>query len=362
MLPYWLLYALAAVPALTDRSQVRERHSIIWPTLLGLVIALAIGLRYKVGVDWSSYIHIFEDISYVDLFASMSRTDPSFGIINWIVAQADWGYWVVNLACGALFTWGLFTFCFRLPNPWLGIAVATPYLILVVAMGYSRQGVAVGCTMLGLAALSRHSLAKALFWVFVAASFHKSAIVVIPIVALAYTRNRLVVIGMSTVLAVAAYYFFVASQLQILVSRYGETSSFESQGTLLRMAMNLTPALLYLGTMRRFPISDFQRAMWRNFALLAILSFPLFFLLPSSTPLDRLALYIIPLQIFMLSWLPNIFKADGGPNRQLVVVVLVYSAIVQFVWLNFASHSYAWDPYRIYPIFQWQDNYGERPA
>ena len=355
MLPYWLLYILTAVPALTDKGTLREKHSGVWPLLLGLFIILVIGLRYEVGVDWQNYQYIFQDISYRDLGGAIEATDPSFGIINWLVASAEWNYWVVNLACAILFTAGLFAFCFRLPNPWLGIAVATPYLIIVVAMGYSRQGVAVGCMMLGLAALSKKSIWQSLFWIVVAASFHKSAVIVIPIVALAYTRNRLVVAAMSAVLAAAAYYFFVASELQTLLWRYGE-SNLESQGTLIRLFMNITPAVIYLSTMKKIPIPDFERKMWRNFSLLALGSLPLFFLLPSSTPLDRLALYIIPLQIFVLAWLPNIFSAKGRPNRQIVGVVLVYSAMVQFVWLNYASFAKDWIPYRVYPLFEWQDS------
>ena len=355
MVPYWLLYVLTAIPAMTDKGTVREKHSYVWPAMLALFIILLIGLRYKVGVDWQNYQYIFQDISYRDLGGAMAATDPSFGMINWIVATADWNYWVVNLACAILFTAGLFAFCFRLPNPWLGIAVATPYLIIVVAIGYSRQGVAVGCMMLGLAALSNRSIAKALFWILVATSFHKTAVIVIPIVALAYTRNRFVVAALSTILAAAAYYFFVASELQTLLWRYGE-NDIESQGTLIRLFMNISPAVIYLLTMKKIPIQDFERKMWRNFALLALLSIPLFFVLPSSTPLDRLALYIIPLQIFVLSWLPNIFSVKGQPNRHIVAGVLLYSAAVQFVWLNYASFSKDWIPYRVYPIFEWQQS------
>jgi len=61
---------------------------------------------------------------------------------------------------------------------------------------------------------------------------------------------------------------------------------------------------------------------------------------------DRVALYMLPLQLVVFAHLPDIF---GRKNQGFVVAgVVVYYAAVQFVWLNFASHAFAWLPYRNY--------------
>jgi|GEM_PF-5594608 len=67
--------------------------------------------------------------------------------------------------------------------------------------------------------------------------------------------------------------------------------------------------------------------------------------LPSSTVVDRLALYILPLQLGILSRLPGTVI---GPALGWGVVV-VYSFLVQFVWLNYAAHANYWVPYQFYP-------------
>ena len=68
-------------------------------------------------------------------------------------------------------------------------------------------------------------------------------------------------------------------------------------------------------------------------------------MLPSSTAVDRLALYVMPLQIAVLSRAPIVFGARLG-----TILVLSYSLAVQFVWLNFATHAKFWIPYQAYPL------------
>ncbi len=60
---------------------------------------------------------------------------------------------------------------------------------------------------------------------------------------------------------------------------------------------------------------------------------------------DRLALYILPLQIVILSRVPGtlISPALGRGG------VVLYSFLVQFVWLNYAAHANYWVPYEFHP-------------
>jgi hypothetical protein len=65
----------------------------------------------------------------------------------------------------------------------------------------------------------------------------------------------------------------------------------------------------------------------------------------SSTAVDRLALYLIPLQLFVGSRLPDtrLFDLDPETWKQLLVL---FSLAVLLVWLLFASHARFWLPYR----------------
>ena len=177
MLPYWLLFLLFAVGAVRfgtmpataqaadmplQNAEVRHR----WENLgrgarflpfAALVPALMIGFRYAVGTDWGAYVAIFREIQRSDLGFALVRIDPAYGALNWIAGQLGAGLWLVNLVCGLLFMFGLVRFARAQPNPWLAVAVAVPYFIIGVGMGYSRQAVAIALSMAGLAAISKGS-------------------------------------------------------------------------------------------------------------------------------------------------------------------------------------------------------------
>jgi len=70
---------------------------------------------------------------------------------------------------------------------------------------------------------------------------------------------------------------------------------------------------------------------------------------PSSTAVDRVALYMLPMQMVVFGYLPDVI-GRGKLTRGPILLVLVYYGLVEFVWLMFATFSYAWVPYRFYPF------------
>ena len=85
--------------------------------------------------------------------------------------------------------------------------------------------------------------------------------------------------------------------------------------------------------------------IWTILSLAAVLAAIGLATFASSTAVDRLALYLIPLQLFVGSRLPDtrLFGISPGIWNQLLVGL---SLAVLLVWLLFAGHSYAWLPYR----------------
>ena len=122
---------------------------------VGIVLTLLIGFRYEVGGDWFNYFRNLDDVAGAMLDEVFLMSDPGYQFLNWLSLELDWDIFGVNLMAGAIFAIGLVVFCRSLPRPWLALAVAVPYLVIVVAMGYSRQGVALGLAMLGLVALGK---------------------------------------------------------------------------------------------------------------------------------------------------------------------------------------------------------------
>ena len=72
-----------------------------------------------------------------------------------------------------------------------------------------------------------------------------------------------------------------------------------------------------------------------------------FFALGLGTALYLMALCIIPLQLITTAHLPDDLGFSGRKNTGGVAIILASFVSIQFVWLNFASHSKYWLPYQI---------------
>lgn len=205
MLIYWLSFGFFAVGAMISpvtRSRVyagpeslgQSPERLPWRPffLFGAVLTIVvIGLRFEVGADWWTYLVIFADARQFDLLGTLQQSDPGYQLLNWAAISAGTGIWLVNLIGAAIFGWGLYRLCSVQPSPWLAFAIAVPYMILVVAMGYTRQSIALGVLMAGLARQARGaSILNFAIYVVFAAAFHKTAVVVFPIVAISSRGSR----------------------------------------------------------------------------------------------------------------------------------------------------------------------------
>lgn len=346
MLPYWLLFAFFAFGAMLAQPNLRAGRSMGVMAFGTLLLIVMIGLRDRVGVDWVNYLRAWQVAGMKSLgaFLDFSAGDPVFYTILWSIRQLDWPFWTLNLIFSIPFVWGLVKFSRQQPNPWLAIAIAIPYLVIVIAMSTTRQATAIGFVFLALVSFRRGNNLSFIIYILVAAAFHSSAIVVLPFAGLSLANNRFQSIALILITAVAAYFTFGSTfgeYTRDYFGRYTVTSS----GTIYRILMNIVPASIYLWAMRRIPFSDQERILWRNFSFLAFISVPLLYVIQSSTALDRLLLYAFPLQIMMLSWTPYLFK---GRIQQIgiILVILIYLGVQQFVFFNYALNAHAHIPYR----------------
>jgi hypothetical protein len=332
--------------ALVEKNDQRGDRSPLMLALGGSVIALIIGLRFEVGGDWFAYERMLAYARFATLTESIGQGDPAYQLLNWITQRIGAGVWLVNLVCGMLFSWGLVRFARTQANPWAVMLVAIPYLVIVVAMGYTRQGVAIGILMAGLASLLRGaSIPKFALYVCVAALFHKTAIVALLLVLVSARRNLFLNVLFVFVALAVLYDALVAESVDELVRNYIE-QRYESQGALIRVSMSVVPAVIFLAARRHFGFRPNEDILWRNFAYAALLLVVLLGVLPSSTVVDRLALYVLPLQLAIIARLPDYLLKSGYAR----ILVVAYACAIQFVWLNYAANAEAWLPFQFYPM------------
>jgi len=348
VLVYWLLFAFFAAGALFQRGQKAQRKSSILLIVGAMLVCLTIGLRYKVGADWRTYEILYYYAGHTSLGRLLGFGDAGYQLVSWTLQGIGVEIWALNFFCGLVFAWGLYRFVRVQPDPWLSCVVAVPYLIVVVAMGYSRQAVAIGILMAGLAAMKQgSSVLRFSIYVFAAALFHKTAVMVLPLVIFAGRRNKLLNAIAGIAGCVLLYDLFLADSVETFVRSYVE-AEYSSQGAGIRVAMNFVPAVVFMLFRKRLKFDQGEIGIWHYFTLASLIMPVLLFLVPSSTAIDRMALYLIPLQIAVLPRVQFLFKGRGFGR----VLIVGYACAVLFTWLNYAAHAKYWVPYHIYPLFE----------
>lgn len=345
MLPYWLLYLIPACGVLFGQRMTPGSQRIVWWSL-GSVFAMAIGLRHEVGGDWEAYLRYLHLASFMTLPEVLLHSDPGYHLVNWMVVAVGGDVYAVNLVCGAALMAGVVAFSRRQPVPALALLVSVPYLITVVGMGYTRQAVALGFVLLGLVALSDGGMRRFAVLVLIGAAFHKSAVLMLPIAALASSQKRVWNLFWVGIISLVGGYLFLFDSVDTLWENYVE-ADYHSEGGLIRVLMNALPAMLYLLLHRKLSFGEEARRLWWWISVFALACIPL--VLISSTATDRVALYLIPLQLFVFSRL-HLITNDTLLRAYIVTGVIAYYTAVLAVWLFFATHAHAWLPYQMYPF------------
>ena len=352
MWPYWFFLfipiAYLACNATTDKTQ---KNSKLWNLkwkIMFLITIFFIGFRHENGVDWYTYIYIFDVNKLLPLKEALLISDAGYDLINWISSKFDLDIHIINLSCAFLFVWGLFVFCRAQSRPWLALTVAVPYLLIVVGMNYTRQSVAIGFIMLALLAILEKKQLKFIAYITAASLFHKTALIFLILFFISwnnlYKFRTILFLG----LTFTAIYFLLEKTIGSLIGSYINTQ-YNSSGAGVRIFMTVVPAFLFLITRNLLNLDKYEIKIWTAVSIGALALFPFLYFSPSSTAVDRMGLYFIPLQIFYYSRLPSI-NFISQKNRQVITfLIIIYSALILYVWMCFAINSYAWKPYKLYP-------------
>lgn len=348
MTPYWLIYSALSFLAFTSRVRhykikgfFQDNFNLL-TFFLFLFFSIFIGFRFDVGGDWENYLNIYLEQADKTVSTNIFIADPSFLFLNWLSYEIGIGYHGLNFLCALIFTYGVLKFCRYLPRPNVAILVSFPYLINIVGMGYQRQSVAIGIMLLAFISLFKYQNFRFFLLVTLAATFHKSAIIFYPLMIFSTRSNKFLLFLLMSLGILGGYFLLVEARLGHMIDNYIYLQK-SSTGAMYRVLMLVVPALIFIIYRKQFNILDIERRVWTLFSFGSFILFIGLLSLDVSTTIDRLALYILPIQLFVFSHLANIFKPLSRPIINLGIIV--YYGIVLFVWANFGTHSEEWIPY-----------------
>tara|TARA_Y100000589_G_scaffold105472_1_gene99932 strand:- start:3204 stop:4268 length:1065 start_codon:yes stop_codon:yes gene_type:complete len=347
MISYYLVYLFLALKSL-DETSLRNTFKNASQKTLILFFSIFIGLRTEVGCDWEQYIKLFDTIRRTSGTIFIPRLEPTYFFLNFIFMQWEYGYYFINLVCGIIFSYCLIKFCASLTRPWLALCIAYPYFIMVVSMGYTRQSVAIGISLLALTVLEKNQFYRSVLLIILASTFHRSALFYLfaPFLYTLQSGRFNNFIKFLITIPIGFYFIeqFILTKFEIFQSSYLD-QNLTSSGAYIRVILLIIPSIIYLFNLKKFKLSDIYKKI---FSVMAFTSFLALIVLGtnfSSTAVDRLALNLLPLQIVVASYMPDtgIFQIGKFPWK-IFIILLSFSVLV--VWLNYAVHSFCWIPYK----------------
>ena len=358
MMAYWIMFALPFVGAMWPVDRSLLSRAILWAGL-ALFVLVIVGLRDKIGGDWVNYLEAYSRIKEEGLGPALGNRSVGYGMVNYGASAAGWDIYGVNLVCAGFFLAGLLRFSLYQPLPCLAWLIATPYLIVVVAMGYTAQSVAVGFTLLVYVSILERQRWTAIFAFIMAVLFHKSAVFTAFLFLgmlflekqslLEIVRGLRQYLSKQPLLLISGFLILVLIGVQLAPGVYQTlgyylfSDHWDSTGGTIRVLMNAVPAALFLMLGQRLVLKAGALRFWRFIAIVALACVPL--LLINSTLADRLSIYLIPLQLFVFCRLPMLF-GDSILRKGAILLIGVGYGIVQWVWLMYANHAYEWVPYQ----------------
>lgn len=354
VLIYWAMFAVPAALALLEPPSgpghaavrgARMKSGFSW-LLVALALVTIIGLRWETGGDWGNYDRMVQSALWADDRYGLLG-DPGFRALTVLAAQSAYGMLVVTTVSAVVVTAGLLRFCLAQPRPWLCLAVAVPYFVVVMGMGYIRQGMAVSLLLLALIAVQQGSVTRFIGWVLAATLFHSTALIFLPL-ALFMARvhpfaRLMLLISAVIVLGLAT----TGERTELLVTNYVD-QEMTSSGALVRLAMTALPGAILLYWRVRFDLPPSELRIWMMLSAAGIAAFALVLVFPTSTAIDRIGLYLLPLQLFVYARLPDALAGNERTSRVLTTAVIALYAAAFFVWLNYAVNVEYWLPYRFF--------------
>jgi hypothetical protein len=343
MVIYYIIFILLLYPALNYKDRLRIKKNNLSLKLLLVVIVIFSGLRDSTGGDWGNYVSMYNTfLPYMSYTDALKHSDPLFWLLSLTMYKVGLGFYGTNLVISIIFVIGLYKLLIQQPNPLLGLMVAYPYLIIVVLMGYTRQAAAIGFIMWGLSYIRKKNFYKYIIMVFLATTFHKTAIIMIGIGLFDGKKGKLLKTISVLLVGIGLWSAFVSQEQAMLIHNYID-AQMKSSGAIIRVVMNIIPAYLIIYTKKKWKKYFDDYTFW---FIIAVFSFVLLLMLSvASTAVDRIALYFIPIQIVVFSRLPILLK-DKINKKIIKLMISLYYFLVLTVWLNFGNFSYWWLPYK----------------
>ena len=318
-----------------------ELEKFTWIIVIFL-LSIFVGFRNEIGGDWTHYEKFYYKITNFT-FNEILTSSLVYIYINKIAHYLEIQIFGVNFICAIIFMSSLSTFLNQTDNKWLALAISFPIIILILGMGFTRQGLAFSFSLFLIKALEEKKLFRSFIFIILSILTHKSAIFISSFLIFIYFwyHKKYFYILLSTLIPIFFAYLFWNYYNHYIYFYAGLGQHMFSYGSLPRSLLILFVAILFIIYKKKFNnMSEYQVFIYSSFSWMIIFLFP--FSIISSIFADRLLLYLYPLKLAFISF------ANLKDKSLKFVVFLICSAYFFYLilWISHGVNAYKWVPYK----------------
>lgn len=305
-------------------------------------LSIFIGFRYEIGGDWVIYQNFFDNISEIK-FNQIIVSSPIYVLINKIAFYSNINFVGVNFICSIIFMFSLAYFLQNSKNRWLALAISFPIIIVVLGMGYTRQGLAFSFCLLLIRSLEDKKIFLSFIYVIVAILTHKSALFVTSLLIFLnfWYYKKYHYLFISILIPLFFLIFYSINYKHLIYFYIGEGQHMFSYGSFPRAILITIIAITFLLFRKKFKnMTNYQVFIYSSFCIIILFLLPFSFL--ASIVSDRLLFYLYPLKLALFS-----FANLKDKKIRSVIYLITFVYYFYFIsWLSFGVNSFSWVPYK----------------
>lgn len=315
-------------------------------------ILMFAGLRNEIGGDWFAYKSTFDGLNYFTDLGFNIFLKPLFYFIFVLIKKIGGDiHWVI-FTLSVLSLGPYFWICSRLPNPFFALSGSFFWVVVILQIGFTAQGLAFGLLIPFFFHLNKGRIILASFFMASACLIHFSALLFAPILVVKMLRNFWFFVFIVAFLVLCVLAFYISGSFGYfynLVVAYLQMGA--GGGLMIRSILSMLTAVLFLRLALRYRTLIGEPAYKLSLSLIVIFVFVIGFgVVIGGSLFDRFQLY------FLAGW----FLLGGCIDRRLYANSLSYQIdVIGFIflsfltlvtWLQFADHAYLWVPYTSIPL------------
>jgi hypothetical protein len=218
-----------------------------------------------------------------------------------------------------------------------------PIQIIVIGMGYMAQSIALAFLMTAYVQFIKERKFFFLILIVTGSLFHASLIIFAPMIFINFFHKNFLQKFILFAITIIIIFILLESYFNEMINNY-ILDDLSSPGAIYRLLLNFISVLIFLIFINKKKLCTNYKILFYFFSFNSLVLIILVNLSFATTAIDRIALYLNPIQILIINkFLITNFSAN---NRKIIsTAFFIIYFVFMYTWFNFSNYSSDWIPY-----------------